>query len=117
MWRANLRAAFMVNQMAAHQLRNGGAIVNLFSSLDAATFPSHGGYAITSAAVVALTRALALDLRKRDITVNAVSLDIDEACVASGVAEVVTYLLGGGARGITGHVIHVDDRPLLEVDR
>ena len=79
--------------------------------------PDYGAYAMTAAAVDALTRVLARELRERDITVNAVSLDIDEACVPSSVAEVVTYLLGDDARGITGHVIHIDDRPSLEVDR
>ena len=116
MCRTNIRAAFIVNRMAARQLRNGGAIVNLFSSVDASDLPDYGGYAMTAAAVDALTRVLARELRERDITVNGVSLDIDEACVPSSVAEVVTYLLGGDARGITGHVIHVDDRPSLEVD-
>ena len=111
MCRTNIRAAFIVNRMAARRLRNGGAIVNLFSSVDASDLPDYGGYAMTAAAVDALTRVLARELRERDITVNGVSLDIDEACVPSSVAEVVTYLLGGDARGITGHVIHVDDRP------
>ena len=117
MCRTNIRAAFIVNRMAARQLRNGGAIVNLFSSVDASALPDYGGYAVTAAAVDALTRVLARELSERDITVNAVSLDIDEACVPSSLAEVVTYLLGGDARGITGHVIHVDDRPSLKVDR
>jgi 3-oxoacyl-[acyl-carrier protein] reductase len=113
MCRTNLRAAFIVNRMAARQLRNGGAIVNLFSSVGASALPNYGGYATTSAAVDALTRVLALELRERDITVNGLSLKVDEACAPSKVAEVVTYLLGDDGHGITGHVIQLDDRPAL----
>jgi 3-oxoacyl-[acyl-carrier protein] reductase len=107
----HIRAAFMVNQAAARLLRNGGAIVNVVSSVDASALPAYGGYAITSAAIDALTRAFACELRGRDITANAVSVDVDGACVASSVAEAVVHLLGDDAREITGRVIRVDDRP------
>jgi 3-oxoacyl-[acyl-carrier protein] reductase len=108
MCRTNLRAAFVVNRMAARQLRNGGAIVNLFSSVDASALPRYGGYATTTAAVDALTRVLALELRERDITVNGLSLEVDEPCAPSRVAEAVAYLLGDEGHGITGHVIQLD---------
>ena len=111
MCRTNIRATFIVNRMAARQLRDGGAIVNLFSSVGASALPGYGGYATTTAAVDALTRVLALELRERDITVNGVSLEVDKPCAPSRVAEVVTYLLGDEGHGITGHVIHLDDRP------
>jgi NAD(P)-dependent dehydrogenase (short-subunit alcohol dehydrogenase family) len=105
----------MVNQAAARLLRNGGAIVNVVSLVDASALPTYAGYAITSAAIDALTRALACELRERDITVNAVSPDVDGACVASSVAEAVMHLLGDDAREITGQVIRVDDRPSPEL--
>jgi 3-oxoacyl-[acyl-carrier protein] reductase len=116
MCRTNLRATFIVNRMAARQLRSGGAIVNLFSSVAPPVLPSFGAYATTSAAVDALTRVLALELRERDITVNGLSLEVDEACAPSRVAEVVTYLLGDQGHGITGRVIQLDDRPELGLD-
>jgi 3-oxoacyl-[acyl-carrier protein] reductase len=115
MCRTNLRATFIVNRMAARQLRDGGAIVNLFSSVDASTLPRYGAYATTTAAVGTLTRVLALELRVRDITVNGLSLEVDKACAPSRVADVVTFLLGDEGHGITGHVIHLDDRPGLDL--
>jgi enoyl-[acyl-carrier-protein] reductase (NADH) len=56
---------------------------------------------------VALTRLLALELRQRDITVNAVSLDVDRPCAPDKVAEAVVSLIGDG-HGPTGEVIGVD---------
>jgi 3-oxoacyl-[acyl-carrier protein] reductase len=116
MCRANIRAAFIVNRMAARQLRSGGAIVNLFSSVGASVLPSYGGYATTTAAVGALTRALAHELRDRDITVNGLSLEIDKPCAPSRVADVVTYLLSDEGHGITGRVIGLDGRTGRELD-
>ena len=115
MCRTNLRATFIVNRMAARQLRSGGAIVNLFSSVAPPALPAFGGYATTAAAVDALTRVLALELREREITVNALSLEVDKACAPSRVAEVVAYLLGDEGDGITGQVINLDDRPGLDL--
>jgi 3-oxoacyl-[acyl-carrier protein] reductase len=109
MCRTNLRAAFVVNRMAARQLRTGGAIVNLFSSVGASVLPSYGAYATTTAAVGALTRVLALELRERDITVNGLSLEVDKPCAPFRVADAVTYLLGERGHGITGQVMHLDD--------
>ena len=111
-----IRATFIVNRMAARQVRNGGAIVNLFSSVDPPTLPSYGGYATTTAAVATLTRLLALELRERRVTVNGVLLAVDKACAPRRVAQVVTYLLGDEGHGITGHLIHLDDRLGPDVD-
>jgi 3-oxoacyl-[acyl-carrier protein] reductase len=116
MCRTNIRATFMINRMAARQLRKGGAIVNLLSSVAPSVLPSYGGYVTTTAAVGALTRVLALELRDRDITVNGVSLEVDKPCAPSRVAEVVTYLLGDEGHGISGQVIHLDDRAGRELD-
>ena len=113
MCRTTIRATFIVNRMAARRLRNGGAIVNLFSSVAPPVLPAFGERAAITAAVDALTRMRALELREREITVNAVSLEVDKACAPSRVAEVVAYLLGDEGHGITGHVIHLDDGPEL----
>jgi 3-oxoacyl-[acyl-carrier protein] reductase len=111
MCRTHIRAAFMVNRMAASHLRSGGAVVNLFSSLDTAAWSTYGACPVTAAAVDALTRVLARTLSERDITVNAVSLAVNKGCFPSRVADVVTYLLGDVGHGITGHVIDLDDWP------
>ena len=77
--RINTRATFVVNREAARHLRNGGAIVNLTSSADSSSLRTHGLYAATKAPADVLTRALALELRERNITVNAVSLEVGQA--------------------------------------
>lgn len=109
--RMNLRATFIVNRGAARHVRRGGAIVNLFSSAGPMAVPAHGPYATTAAAINALTRALAVDLRERAITVNGVSLDAEKPYAPGRVADVIVFLLSDDGRGITGQVIHVDDRP------
>jgi 3-oxoacyl-[acyl-carrier protein] reductase len=105
--RINTRGTFLVNREAARRLRDGGSIVNLTSSTMHTAVPGSGVDAATSAAAVALTRVLALELRQRDITVNAVSLDVDRPCAPDRVAEAVVSLLGDG-NGPTGEVIGVD---------
>jgi 3-oxoacyl-[acyl-carrier protein] reductase len=107
--RINARATLIVNREAARRLRNGGAIVNLSSSAVGSAPPAYGVYAATKAATDVVTRVLARELAERDITVNAVSLDIGGPCVPSRVADVVAYLLNEGRRGLTGQVIRVDD--------
>jgi enoyl-[acyl-carrier-protein] reductase (NADH) len=102
-----VRGALMVNRAAAQLVSDGGSIVNLFSSVGSSSMPAYGAYATTTAAIDRLTRVLALEVRKRDVTVNGVSLDVGEPCAPERVAEVVTYLLSDAGRGITGHVIHL----------
>ncbi len=107
--RINTRATFIVNREAARHLRNGGTIVNLTSSADGSSLPAYGLYAATKAATDVLTRALALELRGRDITVNAVSLEVEMPCAPSRVADVVAYLLTDRGHRLTGHVLRVGD--------
>ncbi len=107
--RINTRATFIVNREAARHLRNGGAIVNLTGSADGSSLPAYGLYAATKAATDVLTRALALELRERDITVNAVSLEVDMPCAPNRVADVVAYLLTDRGHRVTGHVLRVND--------
>ena len=52
-----------------------------------------------------LTRALALELRERDITVNAVSLQVDRPCAPDQVADVIAYLLSDHGHRLTGQVL------------
>ena len=108
--RTNIRATFIVNQMAARQVRHGGAIVNLSSLMATPPRPAYGAYTATTAATDALTRVLALELRDRDITVNGVSLDAHHRRPPGRVADIIAYLLSDAGHGITGQVIHLDDR-------
>ena len=92
--RINTRATFVVNREAARHLRDGGAIVNLSSSAEDSSL---------------LTRALALELRERNITVNAVSLEVHRPCAPNQVADVIAYLLSDHGHRFTGQVFRVGD--------
>jgi 3-oxoacyl-[acyl-carrier protein] reductase len=107
--RINSRAALIVDREAARRLRHGGAIINLTSSAVGSPCPSFGALAATKAAVDALTRVLALELRARDITVNAVSIHVDTPCVPETVADAVMYLLSDEGHYLTGQVIRTAD--------
>ena len=71
--RVNVRGTFVVNPQAARRVREGGAIVNVSSSMVRFAPPELSAYAASKAAVDALTRILAKEMRGRDITVNAVT--------------------------------------------
>ena len=107
--RINTRATFVVNREAVRHLRDGGAIVNLSGSAGDSSLRTYGLYAATRAATDVLTRALALELRERDITVNAVSLEIGGPCAPDRVADVIAYLLSDDGHRITGQVVRVGD--------
>jgi 3-oxoacyl-[acyl-carrier protein] reductase len=107
--RTNTRATFVVNREAARQIRDGGAIVNLSSSAGGSSLRTHGLYAATKAPADMLTRALAVELRERDITVNAVSLEAGRPCAPNEVADVIAYLLCDQGHRITGQVLRVGD--------
>jgi len=110
--RINTRATFIVNREAARQLRNGGAIVNVSSSAEGSTLTTHGLYAAIKATTNVLTRALALELRERDITVNAVSLEVHRPCAPGQVADAIAYLLSDHGRHLTGQVLGAGDLEL-----
>jgi 3-oxoacyl-[acyl-carrier protein] reductase len=106
--RINTRAAFIVDREAARRIRPGGAIINLTSSVVSSPCPSYGALAATTASIDALTRVLALELSARDITVNAVSLQIDAPCTPDTVADAVAHLLSDHSHRLTGQVIPID---------
>ena len=107
--RISTRATFIVNREAARHLRNGGAIVNLTSSADSSSLTTYGLYTAAKAATDVLTRALAVELRGRDITVNAVCIKVNTPCAPDRVADVVAYLLSDHGHRLTGHVLGVGD--------
>lgn len=73
MHRTNVRGTFVVNQQAARRVREGGAIVNVSTSVTRLSIPGYAAYAASKAAVEALSLILARELRGRDVTVNAVA--------------------------------------------
>lgn len=68
----NTIGTFVVAQEGARRMKNGGRIVNI-ASRSFAGAPQMAHYAASKAAVVGLTRAMAIDLSPRDIRVNAVA--------------------------------------------
>jgi 3-oxoacyl-[acyl-carrier protein] reductase len=107
--RAGARAAFVVNREAARQVRDHGAIVNLSSSAEGSSRPAYGLSVAAEAITDVLTRTLAVELRERNVTVNAVSLDVGRPCVPERIADVVAYLLSDRGRRLTGRVLRVGD--------
>lgn len=73
MHRTNIRGTFVVSQLAVRNLRAGGAVLNVSSSVTKLAFPTYSAYAASKGAVEAMTLVLARELRGRDITVNTVA--------------------------------------------
>jgi 3-oxoacyl-[acyl-carrier protein] reductase len=73
MHRTNVRGTFVVSQLAARNVRPGGAIINFSTSVTRLQQPNYAAYAATKGAVEAMTLILARELRGRDVTVNAVA--------------------------------------------
>ncbi|WP_330276847.1 SDR family oxidoreductase [Lentzea sp. NBC_00516] len=129
--RTNARGTFIVSQQAARRLRDGGAIINVSSSVVGLRFPQYGAYAMSKGGVEALTLILARELRGRDITVNTVApgptaTDLfldgkDQATIdtlakqpplerlgsTGDIAEVISFL-AGPARWINGQTIRAN---------
>lgn len=126
----NARAPFFLAQAAAPHLRaTRGGIVNLADLYAQRPLFAHAPYSATKAALVSLTRALALELAP-DVRVNAVApgailwpeqgqaAEARQAILAAtalgragapeDIAAAVAWLLSVDAGYVTGQVLHVD---------
>lgn len=131
MIRINVRGTLVLGQLAARQVRAGGAVINFSSSVVKLALPTYAGYAASKGAVEAITSILAKELRGRDVTVNTVApgptatplfLDgKDEATIEqmahanplerlgqpTDIAAVVSFLAGPG-RWVNGQVLYAN---------
>jgi 3-oxoacyl-[acyl-carrier protein] reductase len=69
----NVKGTFNTLREAATRLADGGRIVNFSTSVLGLALPTYGAYVASKAAVEAMTRVFAKELRGRRITCNAVA--------------------------------------------
>jgi 3-oxoacyl-[acyl-carrier protein] reductase len=134
LYRVNVRAAFFLTQQLVGQMqeRRSGAICNITSIHGVAGMQEHSVYAGTKGAIIAWTRALAIELAPHGIRVNAVAPgavvvdnyyqaipDFDAEAAGrnipagsigrpTDIAGVVAFLVSAAARYIVGQTLIVD---------
>src|SRR6185369_12340027 len=89
-WRAlfaaNLETAFFMSQAVAAEIRrtgNPGSIVSISSISGINTAPFHIAYGTAKAAVVAMTRTMAVELATAGVRVNAVAPGVTETAASA----------------------------------
>jgi 3-oxoacyl-[acyl-carrier protein] reductase len=129
--RVNLTGAFNCLHHAAGLLRTGGRVVNISSVSGQIGLFGQANYAASKAGIMALTKTVARELARRQITANAVApgfvqteiiRDMPEEVTKQFVAQIplgrlgevedivgaVLFLCSADARYITGQVLHVN---------
>ncbi|WP_280949936.1 SDR family NAD(P)-dependent oxidoreductase [Xylanimonas protaetiae] len=136
-WQLNVRSTFFLSQHFARIARDGGtggAIVNIASQAGLVALPGEASYCTAKAAVVHLTRCLAVEWGELGIRVNAVAptfvetdgtarvlgdperrADVEERVAAlhrvgrpEEVASAVVYLASPASSLVTGVTLPVD---------
>ena len=121
--RRNARTALVMSRAALPLLReNGGAIVNFAAPAALRAKAKLGAYSAAKAAVVALTRALALEEKPNGVRANAIAPGMIDTTQNRGdvadaetvgwvtreeIAEVALFLASPASAGISGETIHV----------
>ncbi|MCB0040318.1 MAG: SDR family oxidoreductase [Caldilineaceae bacterium] len=135
MFGANVRGPYLMSQLAAQQMiaaGAGGSIIHISTILAQLTIQNRTLYAATKGALESLTRAMALDLARHNIRVNAVApgliytqalrdgisalgeenftkfIPVKRFGDAHEIASTVAFLASDAASYITGALIPVD---------
>jgi NAD(P)-dependent dehydrogenase (short-subunit alcohol dehydrogenase family) len=136
-WKVNVRGPFVWTQEAwiRHMAAGGGSVVNIASIAGLAVEESFGIYNVTKAALIHLTKTLAVELAPR-VRVNALApglvktdmarglWEADEASMSdqmplgrlgkpSGVAEAALYLASDASSWVAGTTMVVDGGALV----
>lgn len=137
--RVNLRGTFLMSRCAIPVMREqrSGRIINISSMAGVVAAPRSGAYSASKAAVIGLTRSMAVDVAPWGITVNAIcpgavgtsrailnedpGLDVDAELERRGrgipvgrvgqpsdIAAAVVYLASAGAEYMTGQILVLD---------
>jgi 3-oxoacyl-[acyl-carrier protein] reductase len=137
--RVNLRGTFLMSRFAVPVMRSqrSGRIINISSMAGVIAAPRSAAYSASKAAVIGLTRSMALDVAPWGITVNAIcpggvgtsrailnedpDLDVGAELARRGqrvavgrvgrpedIAEAVAYLASPGAEFMTGQILVLD---------
>jgi NAD(P)-dependent dehydrogenase (short-subunit alcohol dehydrogenase family) len=92
----NVWGTFLVTRQAVPLLGDGGRVINMSSVLGRFGVPGYTAYCASKHALIGFTRALALELVKRGITVNAICPGwVDTGMAAQGMQA------GANAMGLT----------------
>jgi 3-oxoacyl-[acyl-carrier protein] reductase len=137
--RVNLRGTFLMSRCAIAVMRSqrSGRIISISSMAGVVAAPRSGAYSASKAAVIGLTRSMAMDVAPWGITVNAIcpgavgtsrailnedpGLDVDAELERRGraipvgrvgqpgdIAAAVAYLASPGAEYMTGQILVLD---------
>ena len=92
----NLTGTFLTTQAALPSIKQAGngRIVNIASTAGMTGYPYVSAYCASKHGVIGLTRALALELAKTDVTVNAVCPGFTDTPLLDGAIDVITGKTG-----------------------